>query len=181
MIALMSDAGERCYLVCGWSSGIIAASIHQVVEKPQLKNLIGEVLNMSKSYEVQGVIHSIGDTTEYGNNGFTKREFVVKLTGDDENPRYPNYVAMELIKDNCAQMDNHNVGDEIQAQFNLSGRLWTGNDQKEKCFTSLQAWRISSLSGQSMSSADEGSGYNQDTSSLPPAPPNDDNYDDIPF
>ena len=34
---------------------------------------------MSKSYEVQGVLHSIGDTTEYGNNGFTKREFVMKL------------------------------------------------------------------------------------------------------
>ncbi|MDG1835561.1 MAG: DUF3127 domain-containing protein, partial [Pseudomonadales bacterium] len=82
---------------------------------------------MSKSYEVQGVLHSIGDTTEYGNNGFTKREFVMKLSGEDENPRYPNYVAMELIKDNCAMMDNYSVGDEVQAQFNLSGRLWSGN------------------------------------------------------
>ena len=129
---------------------------------------------MSKSYEVQGVLHSIGDTTEYGNNGFTKREFVMKLSGEDENPRYPNYVAMELIKDNCAMMDNYSVGDEVQAQFNLSGRLWSGNGQGEKCFTSLQAWRVTSAPGQShaSSSADQGA--------VPP--PFDDNaYDDIPF
>ncbi|MDA7754483.1 DUF3127 domain-containing protein [Pseudomonadales bacterium] len=137
---------------------------------------------MSKSYEVQGVLHSIGDTTEYGNNGFTKREFVMKLSGEDENPRYPNYVAMELIKDNCAMMDNYSVGDEVQAQFNLSGRLWSGNGQGEKCFTSLQAWRISSPSGTSQpSTRDSAPPYDSGTSSMPPAPPNDDNYDDIPF
>ena len=141
-----------------------------------------QCLNMSKSYEVQGVLHSIGDTTEYGNNGFTKREFVMKLSGEDENPRYPNYVAMELIKDNCAMMDNYSVGDEVQAQFNLSGRLWSGNGQGEKCFTSLQAWRISSPSGTSQpSTRDSAPPYDSATSSMPPAPPNDDNYDDIPF
>jgi hypothetical protein len=148
---------------------------------------------MSKSYEVQGVVHSIGDTAEFGNNGFTKREFVVKLTGEDENPRYPNYVALELIKDKCAMMDDYAVGDEIQAQFNLSGRLWSGNGQSEKCFTSLQAWRISSPSGGSTSSQDHSQGYSQGNgagyddnmssplSAPPPAPPIDDDYDDIPF
>lgn len=148
---------------------------------------------MSKSYEVQGVVHSIGDTAEFGNNGFTKREFVVKLTGEAENPRYPNYVALELIKDKCAMMDNYAIGDEIEAHFNLSGRLWSGNGQNEKCFTSLQAWRISSPSSGSMNSQDSSQDYSQDSgsnyddnmsaplSSPPPAPPNDDDYDDIPF
>ena len=97
---------------------------------------------MSKSFEVQGQIHSIGATTEYGQNGFTKREFVIKLTGEGENERYPNYVALELIKDKCALMDNYKIGDEITAHFNLSGRLWSANGKPEKCFTSLQAWRI---------------------------------------
>ena len=50
---------------------------------------------MSQSFEVQGIIHSIGNTTEYGNNGFTKREFVIKLTGENENPTYPNHIALE--------------------------------------------------------------------------------------
>lgn len=125
---------------------------------------------MSKSYEVQGVLHSIGDTTEYGNNGFTKREFVMKLSGEDENPRYPNYVAMELIKDNCAMMDNYSVGDEVQAHFNLSGRLWSGNGQGEKCFTSLQAWRVTPVrQSPSYSLVDQ-------RDSPPPG-----EYDDIPF
>jgi len=101
---------------------------------------------MSKSYEAQGTIHSIGQTTEYGSNGFTKREFVIQLTGPDENSQYPNYVALELIKDKCALMDNHKVGDEIQVTFNLSGRLWSSGGKPEKCFTSLQAWKVGAVS-----------------------------------
>ena len=100
---------------------------------------------MSKSFEIQGEIHSIGDTTEYGSNGFTKREFVIKLTGERENSQYPNYVALELIKDRCAILDNFKVGDEITTQFSLSGRLWTPPGKPEKCFTSLQAWSVDPL------------------------------------
>jgi hypothetical protein len=129
---------------------------------------------MSQSFEVQGIIHSIGDTTEYGNNGFTKREFVIKLTGENENPTYPNHVALELIKDKCPMMDNHNIGDEIQVQFNLSGRLWSGGGKPEKCFTSLQAWRVTPVSGLPHSSS------LVDQSDSPP-PFEDGEYDDIPF
>lgn len=129
---------------------------------------------MSKSFELQGEIHSIGVTTEYGNNGFTKREFVVKLTGEGENSQYPNYVALELIKDKCALMDTYKPGDEISAQFNLSGRLWSGNGGPEKCFTSLQAWRIERV-GADTDAFDQtppaGFGQEQD----------DPGYDDIPF
>jgi hypothetical protein len=132
---------------------------------------------MSKSFEIQGIVHSIGETTEYGNNCFTKREFVIKLTGEGENSTYPNHVALELIKDKCALMDAYSVGDEIKAQFNLSGRLWSGGGKPEKCFTSLQAWRIESAGG---------------ASEQPPAASYDDSYfsqapaegsfdDDIPF
>ena len=100
---------------------------------------------MSQSYEAQGLIHSIGETTEYGKNGFTKREFVIELTGEGENGDYPNHIALELIKDKCGLIDGYNVGDEITAHFNLSGRLWSGNGRPEKCFTSLQVWRLESL------------------------------------
>ena len=33
-------------------------------------------------------------------------------------------------------------GDEVQVQFNLNGRLWNAPGKPEKCFTSLQAWRV---------------------------------------
>lgn len=97
---------------------------------------------MSKSYETQGLVHSIGATTEYGNNGFTKREFVIKLTGEGENPDYPNFIALELIKDKCALLDDYQIGEEVNVHFNLSGRLWNSPGKPEKCFNSLQAWRI---------------------------------------
>lgn len=132
---------------------------------------------MSKSFEVQGVIHSIGATTEYGSNGFTKREFVIKLTGEGENDRYPNHVALELIKDKCALMDAYNIGDEITVQFNLSGRLWSGNDRPEKCFTSLQAWKIDAA-GPATSAYDA---YDQTPPAFEQAPAPADFDDDIPF
>lgn len=107
-----------------------------------IPGFIFRVMIMSKSFEAQGILHSIDETKTYGQNGFTKREFVIKLTGEGENPKYPNYVAMELIKDKCALMDLFNIGDEVVVQFNLSGRLWSSPGKPEKCFTSLQAWRV---------------------------------------
>lgn len=120
---------------------------------------------MSTSFEAQGVIHSIDQTREYGQNGFTKREFVIKLSGEGEKAEYPNYVALEFLKDKCALLDTHNIGDEVKVTFNLSGRLWNPPGKPEKCFTSLQAWRIESASaggsndgyGQPMPNYDESS------------------------
>jgi len=102
---------------------------------------------MAKNFETQGIIHSIGATAEFGSNGFTKREFVIKVTGEGENPTYPNYAAFELIKDKCALMDEYKQGEEIKVQFNITGRLWSGNGKPEKCFTTLQAWKVDSLKG----------------------------------
>lgn len=100
---------------------------------------------MANSFEVQGTIHSMGETTEYGSNGFTKREFVIQQTGEGVNPSYPNYLAFELIKDKCALLDQYQLGDELKVSFNLNGRLWQKPGQAERCFTSLQAWRIEKL------------------------------------
>jgi hypothetical protein len=44
----------------------------------------------------------------------------------DENPTHPNHVALELIKDKYVMIDAHNIGDETQVLFNLSGRLRSG-------------------------------------------------------
>lgn len=101
---------------------------------------------MAKSFEVQGTLHNIDETRSYGANGFTKREFVIKLTGEGERAEYPNYVALELLKDKCALLDQYRLGDEVKVTFNLSGRLWSAPGKPEKCFTSLQAWRIEGAS-----------------------------------
>ncbi|MGK0293586.1 MAG: hypothetical protein ACI9U1_001983 [Porticoccaceae bacterium] len=127
---------------------------------------------MSKSYEVQGLVHSIGETKEFGANGFTKREFVLKVTGAEENPSYPNYLSLELIKDKCLIIDSYGIGDEITVQLNLSGRLWTPEGQPEKCFNSLQAWKIESFG--------EGEN-NSEPAPYQPIPDSNEDFDDIPF
>ena len=150
---------------------------HCIIANERLKK-------MSKSFELQGEIHTIGATTEYGNNGFTKREFVVKLTGEGENSTYPNYVALELIKDKCALMDAYSAGSEVSVQFNLSGRLWSGNGKPEKCFTSLQAWKVDSLGTgvQNGGYAQEGAAAYDQTPPNYDQSPNMANFDDdIPF
>ncbi len=76
---------------------------------------------MSQSYDTQGTIHSIGETKEFGQNGFQKREFVILLTGEGENSAYPNYVAFQLLKDKCALLDQYQVGNELKVAFNLGG------------------------------------------------------------
>lgn len=98
--------------------------------------------------DAQGTIHTIGQTTEYGDNGFTKREFVIKLTGERESDEYPNYLEFELIKDKCSIMDAYQVGTAIKVGFNLQGRLWQGEGKPEKCFNALQAWKVEMVGGQ---------------------------------
>ena len=39
-------------------------------------------------------------------------------------------------------MDQYQLGQEIIAHFNFAGLLWAAQGKPEKCFTSLQAWRI---------------------------------------
>ncbi len=136
---------------------------------------------MSKSFETQGTIHSIGETQTFGQNGFTKREFVIKVTGEGENPAYPNYLALELTKDKCALMDQYQLGQEIIAHFNLSGRLWAAQGKPEKCFTSLQAWRIespeASFGGTAPAGGSVGNGFNVNDFT-----PSSNNFDDdVPF
>ena len=130
---------------------------------------------MSTSFQIQGELHSIGETTAYGQNGFTKREFVIKLTGEGENSAYPNYIAMEVIKEKCELMDQFQVGQEVIAHFNLNGRLWQAPGKPEKCFNSLQAWKVEALQQQNQQNQQPAaSGY--DNCDMPVG-----DDDDIPF
>ena len=136
---------------------------------------------MSKTFEVQGIIHSLGETTAYGQNGFTKREFVIKLSGEGENPDYPNYVALELIKDKCALMDQYQIGQEVIAHFNLSGRLWSAPGKPEKCFTSLQAWRVESAQNAQAPSMAPAHSNGGDFDGMSYSAPANDFDDEVPF
>lgn len=87
--------------------------------------------------EVEGKIKVIGETKEYGSNGFRKREIV--LTTEEQ---YPQFLNIEFIQDKTEVVDNFNVGDQVKIGINLKGREWVSPQGETKYFNSIQGWRI---------------------------------------
>jgi len=88
---------------------------------------------MSESIKIAGKVLRIGETTEYGSNGFTKREMVIEV----EDGQYSNKIPVEAVKDKCAMFDDVNECDTVSAEVNLRSNEW-----KERFFLSLQCWKI---------------------------------------
>jgi hypothetical protein len=72
-------------------------------------------------------------------------------------------------------MDSYSINDEIKVTFNLSGRLWSGGGNPEKCFTSLQAWKVESAGAGDFDQTPPLSAYDESQFMLA------DGDDDIPF
>lgn len=90
--------------------------------------------------ELQGKIKVLGETMEYGSNGFLKREVVIETQGD-----YPQPIAVEFVQDKTSLMDNYKVGDSVKVGFNLRGREWTNPKGEVKYFNSIQGWKVDKL------------------------------------
>ncbi|MBS3738814.1 DUF3127 domain-containing protein [Mesohalobacter halotolerans] len=123
--------------------------------------------------EVEGKIKVIGETKEYGKNGFRKREVVITT-----EEQYPQFLNIEFVQDKTQLVDNFSVGENVKIGINLRGREWVSPQGETKYFNSIQGWRIERLD----------QSQNQDAS-IPPAdqfePVDDlneeDPEDDLPF
>ena len=85
--------------------------------------------------EINTVIGEIivkGDTQTFG-SGFTKREFVVKTN----DPKYPQHLKFELMKDNCALLDSFEIGDNVEVSYNLRGNEYSGS-----YYVNLICWKL---------------------------------------
>lgn len=82
-------------------------------------------------------IVSINKTKEFGNNGFKKRELVVRT-----NEQYPQCLSIEFIKDKCDMLDNYKNNDVVNIGINLRGREWVNPEGETKYFNSIQGWMI---------------------------------------
>lgn len=87
--------------------------------------------------EVTGSIKVLGDTQEFGSNGFKKRECVVTT-----NEQYPQTLLIEFTQNNTALLDSYKIGDVVTIQINLRGREWTNPSGDVKYFVSLNGWRM---------------------------------------
>jgi hypothetical protein len=91
--------------------------------------------------EITGKIETISETFQV-TDSFRKRTFSIECL---DNPKYPQYIELELVQDKCSLMDSMEIGTDIRIEFNLNGRKWTNPDGLVKYFNTLQAWKIEPL------------------------------------
>lgn len=90
--------------------------------------------------ELNVKIHSVG-TTQNVTDTFSKREFIVETQEE-----YKQYLLLQVTKDKCGLLDSYKKGDNAVVSLNLRGRLWTNPQGEEKCFNTLECWKISKAS-----------------------------------
>jgi len=85
--------------------------------------------------ELTGKVHVIGETEEFGNNGFTKRMIVIET-----QDQYPQKLPIDFVKDNTKLLDNLQEGQEVKISINLRG-----NEHNGKYYVNIQGWKIENL------------------------------------
>ncbi len=89
---------------------------------------------------ISGKIKLIGETKEYGSNGFRKRELVITT-----QEQYPQNILVEFIQDKCDVLNTYQVEDLVKIDINIRGREWTNKENEVKYFNSIQGWRIEKI------------------------------------
>ena len=85
---------------------------------------------------LEGRVYKIQDE-QIISEKFKLRKLVIEQSGE-----YPQFIEVQFTQDRCDLLSAFNVGDEVNISINLKGRLWTGNDGVEKCFNTLEGWKI---------------------------------------
>ena len=126
---------------------------------------------------ISGKIKLIGETKEYGSNGFRKREIVITT-----QEQYPQNILIEFIQDRTSLLDTFQADDLVKIDINLRGREWTNQQGELKYFNSIQGWRID-LIDSNPGVSNEDLPPLDSLSPFEPADDNDDNQelDDLPF
>lgn len=91
--------------------------------------------------KVSGVVTVIEEVKQYGQRGFKKRLVVI----EQEKGHYTNLVPLDLLAEHCDDL-KFKVGDEIEADFILSGRKWQKDASSEpRYFVSVEVTGITVL------------------------------------
>lgn len=111
---------------------------------------------------IKGKLIVKNETETFGSNGFRKRTFVIET--DD---KYPQKILLELTQSKCDLLDQFNLNDELEVSYNLNGREWVNPQGETKYFNSVQAWKITKLSGQPVKENLEPISENNNDNDLP--------------
>lgn len=86
--------------------------------------------------ELSVKIYKISETLKVSDS-FSKREFIVETDSE-----YKQYLLLQVVKEKCAVLNDYKIGDVVKVSLNINGRLWTNPQGEEKCFNTLDCWRI---------------------------------------
>lgn len=123
--------------------------------------------------EIQGKIKVLGETKEYGSNGFRKREVVVTT-----EEQYPQHILVEFVQDKTDILDKFALGQNVKIGINIRGREWVSPQGETKYFNSIQGWRIEAVdqsAGGSVPPVDQADQFE------PVTDLNEEDEDDLPF
>ena len=81
---------------------------------------------------------------------FSKRTFVVEEPGD-----YPQLIEVELQQDKCSLIDSIQVGQVVEAHYNLRGRSWTNPQGEVKYFNTIVVWKIDAMAKEMQSTSEK--------------------------
>jgi hypothetical protein len=119
---------------------------------------------------VKGKIYQIQDIQKI-NDTFSKREFVLELTNDDQV--YVQKVSFSLLRDNVNLVDGLEKGQEVEVKFYLNGRDWTSPQGEVKFFNTLDAQEVNLLNKLNSDNLNNQNSLNQVVQT--------DSDDDLPF
>ncbi|MFC4992607.1 DUF3127 domain-containing protein [Rubritalea tangerina] len=127
-------------------------------------------------FELSGKIKLINDTQTF-NSGFTKREFVVTTS----DVKYPQDIKFEVVKDKCSILDNFQVGQEVQVNFDIRGNEYNGNH-----YVNLSCWKLQAAGNSQQAQPNNAPNFdnpfgNEEEPSAADLRSNFDDGDDIPF
>jgi len=98
------------------------------------------------NFDITGRLH-LKENTQDVSASFKKREFVLEVE-NEKNQAWNDFIKFQLTQDRCSAIDSVAVGQKLKVAFNIRGRKWE-KDGKVSYFTSLEAWKVEVVDGQS--------------------------------
>ena len=87
--------------------------------------------------EVTGKVVRVFDVQEISDK-FKKQEIVIEV----QDGKYPQSICVQFTNDKIALLAAIYIDDEVTISCNLRGRIVEMKDGSERCFNSIEGWKI---------------------------------------
>lgn len=124
------------------------------------------------AFEITGKVVDITPVMQVSDK-FRKREFVIERKESAGGNVFVDYIKFQLLQEKCDIIDESYIREEVRVLFNIKGNRWE-KEGRVSYFTNLDAWRVERVS-------DIDAGAAAMPHNLEDAPPEDEEFDSLPF